>query len=77
MLRGRIKHILNNNGKIKYYDMENKTFKDNLILVDSLMNNIIAETLLYFYRDGITECKKMIKNHFSCYVVLHVVDKLF
>jgi len=61
-VRGRIKHILNNNGKIKYYDMENKTFKDNLILVDSLMNNIIAETLLYFYRDGITECKKMIKK---------------
>lgn len=61
-VRGRIKHILNNNGKIEYYDMENKTFKDNLILMDSLMDNIIAETLLYFYRDGIIECKEMIKK---------------
>lgn len=61
-VRGRIKHILNNNGKIEYYNMENKIFKDNLILVDSLMDNIIAETLLYFYRDGIVECKEMIKK---------------
>lgn len=26
------------------------------------MDNIIAETLLYFYRDGIIECKEMIKK---------------
>jgi len=61
-VKGRISYILKNRGKIKYYEMENKNFKDNLILIDSLMDKILAETLLYFYRDGIVKCSDMIKK---------------
>ena len=60
-VKGRIRHI-NNTGKAEYCDMENTVFKDNIILIDSLMDKMIAETLLYFYRDGIIECKQMVQK---------------
>ena len=60
-VKGRIRHI-NNTGKVEYCDMENTVFKDNIILIDSLMDKMIAETLLYFYRDGIIECKQMVQK---------------
>lgn len=61
-VKGRIVNIINNNSYIEYHDMDNENFKDNLILIDSFMDRIIAETLLYFYRDGIINCKEMIKK---------------
>ena len=42
--------------------MHNKTFNDNLILIDSSMDKILAETLLYFYRDGIYNCWDMVEK---------------
>ena len=53
-VRGCINKIINENGQLKYWKMNNQTFGDNLVLIDSNMDRIIAETLLYFYRDGIS-----------------------
>lgn len=61
-VRGRINNIINDKGCIEYYDMNNKTFKDNLVLIDSNMDKIIAETLMYYYRDGITNCDELVAN---------------
>lgn len=61
-VRGRINNIINDKGCIEYYDMNNKTFKDNLVLIDSNMDKIIAETLLYYYRDGITDCDELVSK---------------
>jgi type II restriction endonuclease hpaII len=69
-VKERIKYISDNSSQIKYHDINYRTnksnkenvFKDNLILIDSFMDKIIAETLLYFYRDGIFECKEMVKK---------------
>lgn len=61
-VRGRIENIIKNNGTIMYIKMQNKTFKDNLILFDSRMDELIAQTLLYFYKDGISNCNDMIKK---------------
>jgi len=49
-------------GQIKYHGLNNTIFKDNLVLLDSRMDEIIAETLLYFYRDGITKCSDLVKK---------------
>lgn len=49
-VRGCINKIINENGQLKYWKMNNQTFSNNLVLMD----RIIAETLLYFYRDGIS-----------------------
>lgn len=61
-VKGRIANIIEDNDALEYYDMDNAVFKNNLILIDSCMDSIIAETLLYFYRDGITNCKDMVKR---------------
>lgn len=61
-VRGRIKKIIEDNGQIEYIGMQNQTFSDNLVLIDSSMDKIIAETILYFYRDGISNCIDMVKK---------------
>lgn len=61
-VRGRIKKITEDKGSLKYAGMTNPVFNDNLILIDSNMDKIIAETLLYFYRDGIVNCDEMVEK---------------
>ena len=61
-VRGRIAKLIKDNALISYYGMENETFKDNLVLIDSNMDRIISETILYFYRDGITNCVDMVNK---------------
>lgn len=59
-LRGRISKILEEDCNFEYVGMANQTFEDNLVLIDSQMDRILAETLLYFYRDNIVDCKEMV-----------------
>ena len=43
-----INKIIKENGTLEYRKMNNQIFEDNLVLIDSNMGKIIAETLLYF-----------------------------
>ena len=61
-VRGRINKIIGENGILKYWKMNNKTFRDNLVLIDSNMDKIIAETLLYFYKGRISNCDERVKK---------------
>ncbi len=61
-VRGRINKIIEQNGQLRYWEMNNRTFNDNLVLIDSNLDKIIAETLLYFYRDGISNCDEMVEK---------------
>jgi type II restriction enzyme len=61
-VRGRIEKIIQKNGELKYHKMQNKIFNDNLVLIDTAMDRIIAETLLYYYRDGIYNCDDMVRE---------------
>ena len=61
-VRGRISKIIGENGTLKYQKMNNQIFEDNLVLIDSNMDKIIAETLLYFYKDGISNCNEMVEK---------------
>lgn len=61
-LRGRINKIIEVNGRLNYWKMNNQIFEDNLVLIDSNMDKIIAETLLYFYKDGISDCDKLVEK---------------
>lgn len=61
-VRGRIKRIIEDNGQLEYIGMQNQTFSDNLVLIDSSMGYIIAETILYFYRDGISSCIDLVEK---------------
>ena len=55
-VRGIINKIIKENGTLKYQKMNNQIFEDNLALIDSHKDKIIAETLIYFYKDGISNC---------------------
>lgn len=61
-IKGRIRKIIEKNGSLTYFAMQNKVFNDNLILIDSNLDKIIAKTLLYFYRDEIRNCEDMVKK---------------
>ena len=61
-VRGRISKIIKENGTLEYRKMNNQIFEDNLVLIDSNMDKIIAKTLLYFYRDGISNCNDMVEK---------------
>ena len=61
-VRGRINKIIKENGTLEYRKMNNRVFEDNLVLIDSNMDKIIAETLLYFYKDGISNCNEMVEK---------------
>lgn len=59
---GRVKKIIECKSTFEYSEMQNETFKDNLILIDSKLDKILAETILYYYRDGITNCVDMVNK---------------
>ena len=54
--------IIKENGTLEYRKMNDQIFEDNLVLIDSNMDKIIAETLLYFYKDGISNCNEMVEK---------------
>lgn len=60
-LKGRMEYI-KNNGEIVFSHMNNIVFSNNLELIDTSMKEIISETLLYFYLDGITSCWDMVEK---------------
>ena len=45
-IRGRINKIIEEKGQLKYCKMNDQVFRDNLVLIDSSMDKIIAETIL-------------------------------
>ena len=57
-----INKIIEENGTFEYQKMNNRVFEDNLVLIDSNMDKISAETLLYFYKDGISNCNEMVEK---------------
>lgn len=61
-VRGRIKELIDKKGKLEYREMNNKAFSENLSMIDSSMDVVIAETVLYFYRDGIVNCDEMVEK---------------
>lgn len=61
-VRGLINKIIKESGTLEYRKINNQIFEDNLVLIDSNMDKIIAETLLYFYKDGISNCNEMVEK---------------
>jgi len=61
-IRGRISKIVEKKGIFEFYAMDCDTFKNNLVLIDSNMDKILSHTLLYYYRDGVINCRDMVKK---------------
>ena len=46
---------------LKYVCMTNEVFSSNLMLIDSYMDNIIAEMLYLYYQNKASDCKTLVK----------------
>lgn len=48
-------------GEMKYIRVSNDNFSSNLMLIDSYMDNIIADMLLAFYQNKANDCKSLVE----------------
>lgn len=58
-IKDRIEQLLNNNCKITFNKTEKEIFGNNLILIDSLLPNILAEMLFLFFTSNISNVKEL------------------
>lgn len=58
----RIQAIKNLGGTIKFSKTANEVFGMNLMLVDSMMEDIVAEMLLYSYENNVVDCEALMKH---------------
>lgn len=56
----RIAAIKEFGGKLEFYKPVNNTFRGNLLMIDSKMEQILAEILLYSYANNEIDCRKVI-----------------
>jgi hypothetical protein len=49
-------------GTIKFYKTANDTFSTNLMMIDSLMDSIIADMLLYHYKTNTKHCMDVLQH---------------
>lgn len=55
----RVKYI-DEHGKLKFVKAKSNGFSENLMFIDSYMDEIIADSLLYSYRTGAATCKEVV-----------------
>ena len=58
-IKDRIENIKNKGGEFKFFTLEQDVFKNNLVLVDSLLPNIIAEIVKTFYSSNLSSIKDL------------------
>ncbi len=56
----RIKAIGDFGGTVKFSRVVNNVFSGNLMMIDSMMESIIAEMLLYSYTQNVIDCKQLV-----------------
>jgi len=58
-IKDRIEAIIKQGGKFKFINLENSIFKNNLVLIDSLLPNIVAEIVKTFYTTTLSSIKDL------------------
>jgi type II restriction enzyme len=61
-IRERLNALITNSCKIKYKQTENEVFGNNLILIDSLLPDILAEITFYFYSSNMSKVKDLVEK---------------
>jgi len=58
----RIEKMTEFGGELFFRHVANEVFSSNLMMIDSLMERVLAEMLLYSYQTGIKKCNAVIEN---------------
>lgn len=61
-IRQRITKLTEAGYELTFEMMDSQVFESNLELIDSRMKQIVAEALLYYYRDGISNCREIVEK---------------
>jgi hypothetical protein len=61
-IKDRIENIKQLGGNINYVSLEQDVFKNNLVLIDSLLPNILAEIVRTFYTSNLSSIKDLTEN---------------
>jgi type II restriction enzyme len=61
-IKDRIEAIKSKGGHLKFSNLEQDIFKNNLILIDSLLPNIVAEILITFFTTTLSSTKDLTEN---------------
>ena len=61
-LKDRIEKLKQLGGNIEYLSLEQEVFKNNLVLIDSLLPNILAEIVRTFYTSNLSSIKDLTEN---------------
>lgn len=61
-IKDRLEEIKNAGGKLKFISLEHDIFKNNLILIDSLLPNILAEVVYSFFTTKNTTVKDLVED---------------
>ncbi|HOY12577.1 MAG TPA: HpaII family restriction endonuclease [Saprospiraceae bacterium] len=59
-IKDRLEELKNIGGEIKFYSIEKEIFKNNLVLIDSLLPNILAEVVKQFYTSNLNTIEDLI-----------------
>lgn len=59
-IKDRLEQLSNNNCKVTFSKTEKEIFGNNLILIDSLLPNILAEMLFLFFTSNISNVKELV-----------------
>ncbi len=65
-IKDRISEIKSANGHLKYKSLEQDIFKNNLILIDSLLPNILSEMVLKFFTSSLSSVKSLCQEVSNC-----------
>jgi type II restriction enzyme len=61
-IKDRIEAIKSKGGRLKFINLEQDIFKNNLVLIDSLLPNIVAEILNTFFTTSLSSIKDLTEN---------------
>lgn len=59
-IKDRMERIFNESSSVKFVKVNSDIFANNLMLIDSRLHEIVANSLIIHYRDGITKCRDVI-----------------
>jgi HpaII restriction endonuclease len=61
-IKDRIEAIKNKGGNLKFINLEKEIFKNNLVLIDSFLPNIVAEILNTFFTTSLSSTRDLTEN---------------
>lgn len=61
-IKDRIDRIYQNGGSLEYIKPASSIFAENLMMIDSNMDRILAEMLLYFYESSVKKCSEVVEH---------------